>query len=127
MCICHEAEEKTDAFSKSLDTAEKKKAQLGSELSDEQKERVLLMSRERFALLSKLRAFREKKEDLEDKLTRLKSRGLKVNVKDAALPGSKICIKTASIIMQDEIKFTTFYEKDGEIEIMPYDSSGENA
>jgi hypothetical protein len=123
----HEAEEKTDAFSKSLDTAEKKKAQLGSELSDEQKERVLLMSRERFALLSKLRAFREKKEDLEDKLTRLKSRGLKVNVKDAALPGSKICIKTASIIMQDEIKFTTFYEKDGEIEIMPYDSSGENA
>lgn len=121
-----EAEQKTEAFSKSLDTAEKKKAQAG-ELTEEQKERVLLMSRERFALLSKLRAFREKKEDLEEKLTRLKSRGLKVNVRDAALPGTKISIKTANILIQDEIKFTTFYEKDGEIEIMPYDSAGESA
>lgn len=122
----NEAEQKTEAFSKSLDTAEKKKAQAG-ELTEEQKERVLLMSRERFALLSKLRAFREKKEDLEEKLTRLKSRGLKVNVRDAALPGTKISIKTANILIQDEIKFTTFYEKDGEIEIMPYDSAGESA
>jgi len=122
----NEAEQKTEAYSKSLDTAEKKKAQAG-ELTEEQKERVLLMSRERFALLSKLRAFREKKEDLEEKLTRLKSRGLKVNVRDAALPGTKISIKTANILIQDEIKFTTFYEKDGEIEIMPYDSAGESA
>lgn len=123
----NDAEQKTEAYSKSLDTAEKKKAATGQDLTEEQKERVLLMSRERFALLSKLRAFREKKEDLEEKLTRLKSRGLKVNVRDAALPGAKISIKTANILLQDEIKFTTFYEKDGEIEIMPYDSAGESA
>ena len=117
-----QAQEKSDAYTKSLDTAEKKKQELGDGLTEEQKERVLLLSRERFSLLSKLRAFREKKEDLEEKLSRLKSKGLKVSARDQTLPGTVITIKTATIQVQDPANFTCFYEKDGEIQIRPFDA-----
>lgn len=116
------AKEKSDNYSKSIDTSEKRKLEAGGVMNPEQQERVLLMSRERFALMSRLRAFREKKEDLEEKLSRLKSRGLKISARDAVLPGTKISIKTAAAIIQDEARFVTFYERDGEIQMMPFDT-----
>lgn len=115
------SEEKKDNVSRSLDTAEKLKDAQGNVLSEEQRQRVMLMSRERFGLLSKLRAFKEKKEDLEEKLSRLKSNQLRVNIKEKGMPGAKITIKTANILLYDEVNFTSFIERDGEIEIMPFE------
>lgn len=117
------AEESTAMQSKSLESVERRRQGKGMEaqLSEEQKERVMLMSRERFALLSKLRAFKEKKEDLEEKLVRLNSSGLKVHVRKQVLPGSKICIKNATWTAKDALDFATFREYDGEIQFGPYE------
>lgn len=116
-----EAEKRAEMQSKSLQSAEKKKQKSGSDLSEDQQERVMLMSRERFALLSKLRTFKEKKEDLEEKLVRLRSSGLKVHVKSQVLPGTKICIKNAQWLAKDPLDFATFREHDGEIQYGPYE------
>ncbi|HOO57081.1 MAG TPA: FapA family protein [bacterium] len=115
-----EAEANAEKQSKSIESAQKKK-QVKGEISDDLEQRVLLMSRERFALMSKLRAFKEKKEDLEEKLVRLRSSGLKVHVKNKVLPGTKICIKNASWLAQDPLDFATFREYDGEVEFGPYE------
>lgn len=117
------AEENTTMQSKSLESVERKRQSksMDAQLSEEQKERVMIMSRERFALLSKLRAFKEKKEDLEEKLVRLNSSGLKVHVKKKVMPGAKICIKNASWTTKDALDFATFREYDGEIQFGPYE------
>jgi len=116
-----EAEERTDMQSKSLQTAEKRRQESGHELTAEQKERIMHMSRDRFALLSKLRAFKEKKEDLEEKLVRLKSSGLKVHVKSKVLPGTKISIKNTTWTAKEPLEFVTFREYDEEIKYGPYE------
>jgi len=81
---------------------------------------VLHISRDRFALLSKLRAFKEKKEDLEEKLVQLNSRSLKISIRKV-MPGTKITIKNASWIAQDQLDFCTFKEVDGEIQNGPFE------
>lgn len=114
-----EAEEKVDLQTRSIETVEKRRQQEGAAPTPEQQERVTLISRDRFALLSKLRAFKEKKEDLEEKLIRLRSTDLKVHVKKKVLPGTKITIKNANWIAQDPIDFVTFREYDGEVQYGP--------
>ena len=117
-----EAKDTSDNYTKSIETTERRKLEAGGVLTPEHQQRVLLLSRERFALLSRLRAFREKKEDLEEKLARVKSRGLKISAREAVLAGTRICIKNAVVIVQDDVKFVTFYERDGEIQMMPFDA-----
>lgn len=116
-----DAEEKTKMQSKSLESVERRRELAGDELTEEQKQRVLLLTRERFALLARLRAFKEKKENIEEKLASMRSQGLKVHVKEKALPGTKICIKNAVLILHDQIDFVTFRESDGNIETGPYE------
>ncbi len=115
-----QAEATAELQTKSIETAEKMKQAQGSQLTEEQKQRVLHISRDRFALLSKLRAFKEKKEDLEEKLVQLNSRSLKISIRKV-MPGTKITIKNASWIAQDQLDFCTFKEVDGEIQNSPFE------
>ncbi len=117
-----EAESSADNKGKSLETAEKLRAKQGGQLTPEQQERILIMTRERFALLSKIRAFKEKKEDYEEKLTRLNSHGLKVNVKTKTMPGVKICIRNTTWIANDPVDATTFREHENEITFSPFEN-----
>ncbi|MFH1437781.1 MAG: FapA family protein, partial [Pseudomonadota bacterium] len=118
-----EAQAQQEMFDKSLQTVEKQKQGEGN-LAERLQDRAAILSRDRFSLLSRLRAFREKKEDLEEKLSRLKSSKLKVHVRDRVMPGVRIVIKNSSWLARDEVNFSTFYEEDGEIGFMPYELSG---
>ncbi|OQA87230.1 MAG: hypothetical protein BWY28_02065 [bacterium ADurb.Bin236] len=120
-----DAEKQVEMQSKSLESSEKRKHCSPEQITDEQQQRILLMSRDRFALLAKLRAFKEKKEDLEEKLVRLKSAGLKVHVRKKVMPGVKITIKNASWLAADSLDFATFREYDGEIEFGPYEAEAD--
>lgn len=117
-----EAEAHQDMYDKSLETVEKQKSE--GTLMERLGERAAILSRDRFSLVSRLRSFREKKEDLEEKLSRLKSTKLKVHIRDKVMPGVKIVIKNASWIGRDEVNFCTFYENEGEVEFMPYELTG---
>jgi len=118
----HEAERLSEMQSKSIDSAEKRAQTTPGEMSAEQKQRVLHLSRDRFALLSRLRAFKEKKEDLEEKLINLNSKQFKINVRKTVLPGTKITIKNASWVAHDPLEFSTFREYDGEVQYGPFES-----
>ncbi|MEW6202464.1 MAG: FapA family protein [bacterium] len=116
-----EAETQEEMLSKSLVTAEKQRQKTGGDIGEQQRERATILARDRFSLIARLRAFRERKEDLEEKLSMLKSSQLKVHVRDKVLPGVKIIIKNAVWIARDEVKFTTFYEDENEIRFLPYE------
>lgn len=110
-------EEKADMQAKSLQSLEKRKAS-GDQAT---KDKIMQISRDRFALMSRLRAFKEKKEDLEEKLSRLRSHSLKVHVKQTLHPNTKLFIKNAAWVSRDPVEFSTFYERDGEVAFMPYE------
>lgn len=115
-----EAEKIAEMQSKSIENIERRGKQVDKD--EELKQRMLMLSRDRFALLSKLRAFKEKKEDLEEKLINLSSRSFKINVKKTTLPGTKITIKNANWIARDKLEFTTFREYDNEVQYGPYEA-----
>lgn len=120
-----EAEAKADMFDKSLQTMEKTKQGSGDPLAaDKARNRLSIITRDKFSLLNKLRSFREKKEDIEERLSRLQSTGLKIHVRDKVMPGSKLVIKNAIWTARDEVNFSTFYERDGEMEFLPYELAG---
>jgi uncharacterized protein len=116
------AEEAVLNQEKSLKSIEKNKEQTQSDAAS--RERHLRLSRDHFALVSRLRAYRERKESLEEKLTRMSGHSIRVYVRNRVYPNTKISIKTALWICKEPMDFVTFYERDGEVQFLPYEKPG---
>lgn len=82
------------------------------------KELLLKLTRTQFQLMAQIKAAVEKKAQLEEAAK--ENIAAKVSAADKMYPGVKITIKQATLLISDEIKFVTLFEKNGEVKVGTY-------
>ncbi len=110
-------ENQSQLLEHSIETAKKM-----SKEDPSKKNNVLLATKEHFSLLEKIRKYREKKEDLENKIRAGIGTPPKVHALQKVFAGVQITIKDSTRIINDEIECVTFYEQEGEIKIAPFEN-----
>ncbi len=88
------------------------------DLPPAKKELLLKLTRTQFQLMAQIKAAVEKKAQLEEAAK--ENIAAKVSAADKMYPGVKITIKQATLLISDEIKFVTLFEKNGEVKVGTY-------
>lgn len=114
-------EEQLDKTKKGIIFLKELSTKMGGKLPPDKRDLMAKLTRTQFKLMTEQKKWEEIKNKLETKAKEMQTtkRG-KVNCLGMVYTGVKIIINKAQRTISDELKYSTFVEKNGEIQVIPY-------